>query len=249
MITRATILTGDADSPVVLHVPDCPTTLPTEITPRMLLDGSLDTTADRIVRHARSQSRRRPHAVLNRLPQYLDDAVPEEVPRRGGRTQLCSHHHAGVATASEPYLALLRSIVEERIAAVGHAFVIQVRTTVADDAVGPMRIRIGVDPEFTPRSIADAAMSAFAGFDVIVSDDSAVTWTDPPTAAAQTATVQVLAIDVHTRTISTRSQSATGQLGDALALLVNGIDDDDRHSIGGMPGPRVLLRRGSSAES
>ncbi|ALG85293.1 hypothetical protein [Gordonia phthalatica] len=221
MITRATILTGDADSPVVLHVPQCPPAPAAEFTPRMLLDGSLDTVADRIVHHARKQSRRRPHAVLNRLPRYLDDAVPEaeENARRGCRTQLCSHHHVAVATASDPYVALLRGIIDERIAAVGHATVIEIRT-MSVAAADPMRIVLGVDTGITPSSLIDAAATAFTGYAIDTCPTSAITRRDESTPAGDSAQVQTLTVTIDSGAVS---PSEIHGLGDALATLADGV--------------------------
>lgn len=216
MITRATILPGDAASPVVLHVPYCPP-MPAEITPRMLLDGTLDSIADRIAQNARKQATRRPHVVLNRLPSYLDDVLLTE-PRDGYR-QICTHHDAAL-TADPPtsYLTLVRNIVDERIGETGRALVIQIWAT-GQDAVtgGHPRVRVGADPEVTPPTLIDTVATAFAAYDVAEYEESAPVRHD----GVPRAMITAMTIDFRLASIGDVAQEEILGLSRGLAALVD----------------------------
>ncbi|MBM7366557.1 hypothetical protein [Gordonia hydrophobica] len=225
MITRATILPGDAASPVVLHVPYCPP-MSTEFTPQALLDGSLDTVADRIAKNARTQAARRPHVVLNRLPNYVEDAVPNAMTgeRRRGHTMLCGHHAATIP--ADPYVTLVRRIVEERVAATTRVTVVEIRTASTPAATDdPRRITVAVDPDLTPRSLADAASAAFAGYDVDETTEPATTWPVPSTCGDASA-IEAIAIDIHTGANTVIAPSAVVRLGRTFAALADRLIDD-----------------------
>ncbi|MGB3602662.1 hypothetical protein [Gordonia sp. (in: high G+C Gram-positive bacteria)] len=124
MFARATILAGDPNSPVILHVPVGPPTLSASSD----LPAHTSTAGDLIVASARRHATVRPHAIINRSPRDDADAPPPDASRN--HTHLCDRHALAPSEffdAVDPYAQLVSDIVNERLSATGSAVLIDIR--------------------------------------------------------------------------------------------------------------------------
>ncbi|MGB6126340.1 MAG: hypothetical protein WBG47_13390 [Gordonia sp. (in: high G+C Gram-positive bacteria)] len=128
MFARATILAGDPNSPVILHVPVGPPTLSAAAG----LPAGTPSAVDLIVAAARRHATVRPHAIINRSPRNDADAPAPDANRN--HTHLCDRHALAPSEffeAVDPYVQLVSDIVNERLSATGSAVLVDIR--IVDD--------------------------------------------------------------------------------------------------------------------
>ncbi|MGB3303004.1 MAG: hypothetical protein WBA98_09945 [Gordonia sp. (in: high G+C Gram-positive bacteria)] len=168
MFARATILAGDPNSPVILHVPVGPPTLSASSD----LPAHTSTAGDLIVASARRHATVRPHAIINRSPRDDADAPPPDASRN--HTHLCDRHALAPSEffdAVDPYVQLVSDIVNERLTATGSAVLIDIRlvkdgqltisaNSIASDAFGQhpcvQRIAVSVPGDVSTDRVGDA---------------------------------------------------------------------------------------------
>jgi len=191
---------GDPDSPVLLHVPHSSRVIPVAVREHLLLDDAeLALELDRITDSGTGElasavadgAALRPWRFVNRLSRLVVD--PERFP--DGREELravgmgavytrtshgqtlreddAGHESQLLAKVFEPYADALADAVDARLAATGHAVLLDVHSFPAlalpyelhaDDR--RPQVCLGTDPRHTPAWLVALAQEAFAGFDV-----------------------------------------------------------------------------------
>ncbi|WP_375003941.1 N-formylglutamate amidohydrolase [Gordonia sp. PS3] len=153
MPPRATILNGNPDSPVLLHVARrAQLALPDSIAPSIPLE-SLDAATESVAKCARTHAAVRPHLIVNDL-----SPLPEAA-RLPGDADPIDH--------IQPYAWLVTDLIEERLTATGRAVIVDIssypnESTPVDDQPQPHpEVCRGIDFSHTPAALLDAAVIAF----------------------------------------------------------------------------------------
>lgn len=195
-MTGFSVAPGDGRSPVVLHVPHAARALTAHARARILLDDAAltveldhmtDAHTDLIATRAASAARQHPWVFANRLSRLVVD--PERFPddreemRAVGmaavylrtshgaplRADDPAHAEDLLARHYRPYATAMADLVDERLAATGHAVVIDVHSYPGRalpyelHATGNRpAVCLGTDPCHTPGWLHDAAAEAFS---------------------------------------------------------------------------------------
>ncbi|MBT1187705.1 N-formylglutamate amidohydrolase [Streptomyces sp. CJ_13] len=188
---------GSPESPVILHVPHSSRAVPAAVRAGILLDDrALETELDhitdahtaRIAAGAAEAARVTPWRFENRLsrlvidPERFPDEREEMLARGMGAVYTRTTHREPLRPADfdglplieryfHPYARALTDAVEERLAAVGRAVIIDVHSyptkalpyELHGDGPRPP-VCLGTDAFHTPPALLDAARRAFAGF-------------------------------------------------------------------------------------
>jgi len=189
------ITPGATDSPVILHVPHAARAITAAARSRIVLDdhalsreldAMTDAHTDLVAARAAAAARLRPWVFANRLSRLVVD--PERFPddreemravgmgavylrtSRGAvlREDDPDHVEELLATHYRPYAAAVADLVADRLAAVGHAVLIDVHSYPRDALPYELHgtgnrpaVCLGVDDFHTPARLRDAALAAF----------------------------------------------------------------------------------------
>ncbi|WP_433795331.1 N-formylglutamate amidohydrolase [Actinoplanes sp. CA-252034] len=182
------VLPGDSASPVILHVPHSSRRIvESGLFPEVVdeeLDHLTDAHTDLIAQEAAGLARSRPWIFVNRLSRLVVDPerfVSDEM-LAVGMGPVYTHGHAGrrlrpddpardamlLETVFQPYAAAMTTLVRERLAATGHALVLDVHSyptvrlpyELHGDGPRPP-VCLGADPYHSPEPLIAAARSAF----------------------------------------------------------------------------------------
>ncbi|MGI6797012.1 N-formylglutamate amidohydrolase [Gordonia sihwensis] len=153
MPPRATILNGNPDSPVLLHVARrAQLARPHSIAPSIPLE-SLDAATESVAKCARTHAAVRPHLIVNDL-----SPLPEAA-RLPGDADPIDH--------IQPYAWLVTDLIEERLTATGCAVIVDIcsypneSTPLEDQQQTHPEVCRGIDFSHTPTALLDAAVTAF----------------------------------------------------------------------------------------
>ena len=185
---------GVPASPVILHAPHASRQIPAEVRAGLLLDPTreldrmTDAHTDVLAGRAAATARLRPWCFMNLVSRLVVD--PERFPDE--REELRAVGMGAVYTRTSdgrplragddellarwywPYAQAITDLVDQRLAAVGRAVIVDVhsypRERLPYERGGPDRpeICLGTDADHTPSWLEDAAGTAFAGRDVAV---------------------------------------------------------------------------------
>ena len=198
------IMPGAAASPVILHVPHASRHIPDSVRGRILLDDAAltveldhmtDSHTDLIAAGVVAAAAVQPWTLVNRTSRLVVD--PERFPDEreemravgmGAVYTRTSHgerlreddpaHEADLlATYYRPYAAAMGGLVDDRLAATGRAFVVDVHSYPVVPLPYELRahgrrpiVCLGTDPFHTPRPLVEAARRAFAGCGTVALD-------------------------------------------------------------------------------
>jgi N-formylglutamate deformylase len=182
------VLPGDAASSVILHVPHSSRQIvESGLFPEIVgeeLDHLTDAYTDLIALRAAELVSKRPWIFVNRLSRLVVDPerFPDDEMLAAGMGPVYTHGHAGrrlraddpardavlLETIFQPYAAAMTTLVGQRLAATGHALVLDVHSyptarlpyELHGDGPRPP-VCLGTDPYHTPEPLIAAARSAF----------------------------------------------------------------------------------------
>ncbi|MGD9957662.1 MAG: N-formylglutamate amidohydrolase [Candidatus Nanopelagicales bacterium] len=256
------ILGGDQESAVVLHVPHSATAIPGQVRAGILLDDDAlaaelramtDADTDRIADHAAQRAHRAPWSFVNLLsrlvidPERFTDPDREEMEEIGMGAVYTATSALGVlrdpdphvrddllAHYFHPYAEALADLVDQRLAAVGRAVVLDVHSYPRD--VLPYerhphdrrpQVCLGFDPEHTPEPLRAAAVEAFGAWELGVDEPFSGTYV-PTRHYCDDLRVSSVMVEIrrdqYLDADGAPVPAEVERLGTALAALVDAVD-------------------------
>jgi len=196
------IVRGDPSSPYVIHVPHSSTRIPDDVRTQLLLDDDelaeelrlmTDARTDELAARAARQVAPRPWLIVNHLSRLVVD--PERLPDAHeemydvGMGAVYTRTSAGLVLRDvdghaerqllkrffTPYAEALADLIDERIAACGHAVLVDLHSYPVQalpyelhrDARRPP-VCLGVDVDHTPTALRERAFRACSGIGQVV---------------------------------------------------------------------------------
>ncbi|MFF0431432.1 N-formylglutamate amidohydrolase [Streptomyces sp. NPDC004327] len=253
-------LAGDPDSPVLLHVPHSSRVLPPDVRADVVLgdaelerelDHITDAHTEEIAAVAAKSAGTAPWRFVNRLsrlvvdPERFPDEREEMLAVGMGAVYTRTTHRAELRPAGfdpgplvaryfTPYAEAVTRAVDERLAAVGRAVIVDVHSyptaplpyELHGDGERPP-VCLGTDPFHTPPALLAAARRAFAGFGGVGTDSPFAGTYVPLAHYGKDPRVTALMVEIRRDLYMTEPGGPAGPgaraLGCALAALVDAV--------------------------